>query len=104
MFQGYRISFSNNALLNKLTDETRSIKEVALKDPKIHFHMDKFVNQVIKRGEDNFNEQSRKNGLRYFTSTSWQGLKIEYLCLVSVSNPRLIVSNPRLSVSNNIRD
>ena len=46
--------------------ELKSVKEVELKDDQMNYNVGEYSDQVNKRGGDGFNEQTRKNGLRYF--------------------------------------
>ena len=62
-FQGYKISLPYNRLLNKISYEFESMKEL---NPQIIYHEGEYIDQVSKRGGDSFDEQPRKNGLRYF--------------------------------------
>jgi hypothetical protein len=62
--QDNKISFSTNSLLNKVIDELKSMKEVELKEDQMNYHEGEYIDQVVKRGEDGFQEHPRKNGLR----------------------------------------
>ena len=63
-FQGYKVSFSNNGFWNKISHELKSIKEVELKDDQMNYHVDEYIDQVVKRGAGGFHDQPRNNGLR----------------------------------------
>ena len=66
LFQGHKINFSNNGLWNRIIHELKSVEEVELKDQQMNFHVAELIDKVVKRGGNSFNQQSRKNGLRYF--------------------------------------
>ena len=80
-FQGYK-SFSNNSLWNKIIHELKSIKEAELKDDQMNYHVDEYIDGVIKRGGDGFHEQPRKNGLRYFIISLNRSGNIWYLKII----------------------
>ena len=88
MFQGQTTNFSNNGLWNRIIQELNSIKEVELEDPQINFPVAKLIDKVVKRGGDSFNEQPRKNGLRYFTILSVL-IAIRKLTLIPHNNKQL---------------